>query len=130
MATAQDVLQVAIGELGTVESPANSNKTKYGAWYGMDGQPWCAMFVSWCFANAGMPLTIETDHGFAYCPSGRNWFAQRGALARQRFARQQPTIGLRARVGVAAAPRRHLQGANEYENHHCLQHSCFHSCSP
>ena len=43
-------------ELGTLESPPNSNRTKYGAWYGFDGFPWCAMFVSWVYDKAGSPL--------------------------------------------------------------------------
>lgn len=53
MAMAEQVLAIARAELGTSESPASSNRTKYGKWYGMDGQPWCMMFVQWCFAQAG-----------------------------------------------------------------------------
>ena len=60
MATARDVLTVALGELGTRESPANSNRTKYGAWYGLDGQPWCVMFVEWVFSQAGVALPTRT----------------------------------------------------------------------
>lgn len=60
MATAQELLNIARGELGATESPANSNRTKYGAWYGLDGQPWCVMFVEWVFAQAGVKLPIET----------------------------------------------------------------------
>ena len=56
MATADKLLSIAAGELGTVEAPAGSNRTKYGKWYGLDGEPWCMMFVQWCFAQAGMPL--------------------------------------------------------------------------
>ena len=43
--TANEVLKLAAGELGYTESPANSNRTKYGKWFGFDGQPWCMMFV-------------------------------------------------------------------------------------
>jgi hypothetical protein len=43
----------AVLELGTKESPAGSNMQKYGLWYGMNGVPWCAIFVSWCFAQSG-----------------------------------------------------------------------------
>lgn len=60
MATVKQLLDIARGELGTTESPANSNRTKYGAWYGLDGQPWCVMFVEWVFAQAGVKLPIET----------------------------------------------------------------------
>ena len=53
MATAKDILAVARRELGYTESPAGSNRTKYGKWFGLDGQPWCMMFVQWVFAQAG-----------------------------------------------------------------------------
>ena len=53
MATSKDILAVARRELGYTESPAGSNRTKYGKWFGLDGQPWCMMFVQWVFARAG-----------------------------------------------------------------------------
>lgn len=43
------VLGIALAEKGYKESPPNSNRTKYGAWYPMNGSAWCAMYVSWCF---------------------------------------------------------------------------------
>lgn len=52
-AAAKQILHTAMAELGYRESPAGSNRTKYGAWYGMDGQPWCVMFVQWVFHHAG-----------------------------------------------------------------------------
>lgn len=51
--TAEQVLEAARAELGNTESPAGSNRTKYGKWYGLDGQPWCMMFVMWCFDRVG-----------------------------------------------------------------------------
>ncbi len=60
MATAEKVLDIARRELGVKESPAGSNRTKYGKWYGFDGQPWCMMFVQWVFANAGVSLPMRT----------------------------------------------------------------------
>ncbi|WP_297997744.1 CHAP domain-containing protein [uncultured Oscillibacter sp.] len=51
--TAEKVLAVARGELGNTESPAGSNRTKYGKWFGLDGYAWCMMFVMWCFSQAG-----------------------------------------------------------------------------
>ena len=52
MATAKEILAVARGELGYKESPAASNKTKYGAWFGLNGHPWCMMFIQWVFTQA------------------------------------------------------------------------------
>ena len=60
MATANEILAVARSELGYKESPAGSNRTKYGAWYGLDGQPWCMMFIQWVFAQAGVELPVKT----------------------------------------------------------------------
>lgn len=60
MTTAEQVLQVARGELGYKESPAGSNRTKYGAWFGLNGQPWCMMFIQWVFASEGAAALLPT----------------------------------------------------------------------
>jgi hypothetical protein len=44
---------VAVTQIGYKETPRNW--TKYGAWYGFNGVPWCAIFESWCFAQSGRP---------------------------------------------------------------------------
>ncbi len=54
MPTTTDVLNFARSKLGTVESPPNSNHQEFGVWYGFDKVPWCAIFVSWCMAQAGV----------------------------------------------------------------------------
>jgi len=46
-------LAVARTQLGTEESPRGSNMQKYGAWYRMNGVPWCAIFCSWDFRQSG-----------------------------------------------------------------------------
>lgn len=43
--TAQSFIDIARSQLGTEEVPENI--TPYGKFMGMDGQPWCASFVSW-----------------------------------------------------------------------------------
>ena len=74
MATAKQIVQLALSQVGVKESPANSNLTKYGKWYGMNGQPWCDMFVSWCADQIG-----QTDIGkFAYCPYHVTYFKNKG----------------------------------------------------
>lgn len=78
MATVDHVIALAKAEVGVKESPTRSNRTKYGSWYGVNGQPWCAIFLSYVFWNAGMPLRITTDKGFSYCPSGLDWFKRMG----------------------------------------------------
>ena len=64
-------------QVGVEESPSGSNRTPYTEWYGLVG-PWCAMFVSWCFAMEGNPLAASTSKGFAYTPSGAEWFKKQG----------------------------------------------------
>lgn len=68
------LVKKAASQIGTKESPANSNKQKYGSWYGMNGEPWCDMFVSWCAAQVG-----QSDIGkYAYCPYHVNHFKKNG----------------------------------------------------
>ena len=80
MVTPSQILQIAAREIGYKESPPGSNGNKFGRWYGMDYQPWCAMFVSYCFYNAGLAIPITTSKGFAYCPYGVKWFKDKGKL--------------------------------------------------
>lgn len=72
--TASHVLEIAEKEVGYKESPAGSNKTKYGKWYGLDGYAWCVMFVQWVFAQAGVSLPART----ASCTVLRNYAKQAG----------------------------------------------------
>lgn len=71
MSTVSELLDIATDELGTKESPAGSNRTKYGAWYGLDGQPWCMMFVQWVFAQAGVELPVKTASCGAFMRAAR-----------------------------------------------------------
>lgn len=67
MATAEKVLRIAQGELGTKERPANSNQVKYNTWYyGREvsgpAYPWCMVFLQWVFhqAEASRLLPVRT----------------------------------------------------------------------
>ena len=62
----------AITQLGTKESPPESNQTKYCSWYGMVG-PWCAMFVSWCYEYGAQDVGTDSPSfakgsRYSYCP--------------------------------------------------------------
>ncbi|MGI6096172.1 MAG: CHAP domain-containing protein [Lachnospiraceae bacterium] len=58
------VIAVATAEVGYLEKKNNSqlnsktanagnnNYTKYGQYFGMNGNAWCDMFVDWCFIKA------------------------------------------------------------------------------
>ena len=58
------------------------NLTIMGKWYGMNGQPWCAMFVSYCFAQLKLSKLVaaSSSKGFASCDAGMKWFAKHGQL--------------------------------------------------
>ncbi len=75
------IVEIAIAEVGNKETPANSNKTKYGKWFGFDGVAWCGMFVSWCYHNAGLPLgNIGFKNGFAGCQTAVAYFKKLGQI--------------------------------------------------
>lgn len=44
----REFMEVAIRQNGYKESPPNSNRTKYGAEFGMNGEPWCSIYEWWC----------------------------------------------------------------------------------
>jgi ribosomal protein L24 len=73
----RNVLDVALGEAGYVEGHNEANK--FGAWFGMDHNYWCAMFVSWAFAQAGHPLPAVTGpNGFAKVQRGWEYAEKTG----------------------------------------------------
>ena len=75
-----DVLNRAKFETGYTEK--NNNETKYGAWYGVNKQPWCAIFVSWCYDKAGLvdKVAAQSKKGFASCDAGLKWFAKKNKI--------------------------------------------------
>jgi hypothetical protein len=80
MTSAAQVIDIARKDVGLVEG--KNNDSKFGRWYGMNHEPYCAMAVSYWFAQAGMPLHITTDKGFAYCPYGVKFFRDRGQFSK------------------------------------------------
>lgn len=74
---ASTILDIAKKELGTEEKPANSNKVKYNTWYygkavGGSSYPWCAVFISWLYNQAGAISLIGGKK--SYCPDFENYF--------------------------------------------------------
>jgi CHAP domain len=66
----ETALAEAVKYLGYSESPAGSNLNQFGKWYGMDGAPWCAIFVTYCFetgAKGGSPSFAQGAY-YAYVP--------------------------------------------------------------
>lgn len=64
----QLALAQAITQIGTVEDPPGSNNQPYGLWYGMNGVPWCAIFVSWCFESVVGSPSFKAGSYYSYVP--------------------------------------------------------------
>jgi len=80
------MVDIALSQVGTREKNrdgtyGNGNITKYGAWYGMDGQPWCAMFVSWSADQAGILNDVVPKH--ASTNAGVNAYKAKGLYETQ-----------------------------------------------
>lgn len=71
------IIEIAQAEIGYQEQ--EDNQTKYGKWFGLDSVPWCAIFVSWCYHMAGLPLgNLGFTKGFAGCQTGYRLFKEKG----------------------------------------------------
>ena len=77
-------MSVAESQLGYREKFQNG--TKYGSWYGLPGQPWCAMFVSWCARYSGVPESVIPN--FSGCFGGVKWFKERGLWRTKEYTPQ------------------------------------------
>ncbi len=80
----ESFMSMAVSQLGYRERFQNG--TKYGTWYGLPNQPWCAMFISWCAQQAGVPESVIPK--FASCPTGASWFKQRGLWRTREYTPQ------------------------------------------
>jgi hypothetical protein len=71
--------------IGTTEKPPGSNRNPFGVWFGMNGVPWCNIFVSYCF-SVGAGYTIAkgfkgagcTPSGCSYVPTTEAWLRATG----------------------------------------------------
>jgi hypothetical protein len=104
LAVIKKLLEIASGEVGYLEKKSNAslddftanagtaNYTKYArdyaawGWGNYQGQPWCDVFVSWCFKTA-FNDDLVAGHN-SYCPSHVNWFK-----ARSRWHTGNPQAG-------------------------------------
>lgn len=72
------VIEIARGELDQTENPAGSNLTKYGFWYGVDGVPWCVIFLCWLFNQAGERMAFFGGGKTASCSVLLRWYKEQG----------------------------------------------------
>lgn len=86
--SAEHVIEIARGELGYTESPPGSNETKYGKAYAWDGIPWCAVFLWWCFREAGESAAFYGGAKTASCGALLRWYEARGQTVPPRELRE------------------------------------------
>ncbi len=80
------LIEVAEGEIGKCEPEGDDKYIKYynetgGMSFGMN-VPWCAVFVTWCKAKAGIGKDIIPH--FASCDLGKAWFEKRKKFEKSR----------------------------------------------
>lgn len=76
--SAERVIEIARAELGYSEYPPNSNNTTYGAIYGLQGQPWCVIFLWWVFRQAGESAAFFGGAKTASCGKLLRWYREQG----------------------------------------------------
>ena len=80
-----DIVAAARGEIGQTEQPPGSNDSPRIAVYrsavagAQAGDPWCAYFVSWAAAQAGMPLG-DNGAGIGSVAGITDWASRNGRL--------------------------------------------------
>lgn len=71
---AKDIVNVALSQVGYHEgssgsdlsgnSSSSANYTEYGRWFGQQSN-WCAIFISWCANQAGIPTSVVKKNAVA-----------------------------------------------------------------
>jgi hypothetical protein len=69
LSTRERALDGATRWLGYTEQPAGSNHTTFGEWYGVDYQPWCAIFATYLYmVEADGSPSFARGSRWAYVP--------------------------------------------------------------
>ena len=94
------IVAKAVSQIGYKEK--GNNDTIYGAWYGMNYQPWCMMFVSWCAAQCG--ISTGTIPKLAYVPYCAEFYQKQGRYKAKGTYKPQPgdliIYGSNSHIGI------------------------------
>lgn len=102
--TGIDLVKAAQTKLGVVEKGGADGKSgnivEFWTWWksvtgkNLQGQSWCASFVSWCFAqiSASSLVAAENKFGFVYCPNGVAFFKKKNQLIKPEDAQPGDVI--------------------------------------
>lgn len=74
------VIEIARADLGYTENPPNSNMTKYGEAYGMNGVPWCVEALWYWFNEAGERMAFFGGGKTASCGMLLRWYREQGLV--------------------------------------------------
>lgn len=75
MSVRDEIIRIAAEQVGYKEY--SNNMTKYGEWYGMQGE-WCDIFISWLANQVGILNTLIPKE--AYVPTTATWYRNKGLL--------------------------------------------------
>ena len=75
------VIEIALGELGKTEFPKGSNLTEYGERYGLNGVPWCVIFLWDVFQRAGERMAFYNGGKTASCKTLLRCYKEEGKTA-------------------------------------------------
>ena len=90
----ENIVSIALNEVGTTERSAGSDDTKYNDWYygkRTPGVQWCAIFVCWCANQAGISTSIIPKT--AACATMKNKMVASGAVQHLRSSGYTPQKG-------------------------------------
>lgn len=95
-----NLLSMALSQNGYKEGKDNDNK--FGIWYNNNHQPWCAMFVSWCWFQTG--LSNELLLKYQGCSTGQQWCIEKGIFHYKESYRPKPgdIIFFEGHTGICA----------------------------
>ena len=75
------VIEIALGELGKTEFPKGSNLTEFGERFGMNGVPWCVIFLWDVFNRAGERMAFYNGGKTASCKTLLRCYKEEGKTA-------------------------------------------------
>jgi LysM repeat protein len=82
LTTPEKVIATATHFVDIKYKEGKSNDSIFGKWYGLNHNPWCAMFVSYCFGQNGAAnlVAASSKKGFASCSAAVAWFKKKGQM--------------------------------------------------
>lgn len=106
---AEAVVKYAKAEADAKVKEGVNNDNKYGVWFKMNHQPWCMMFVQWCFSAAKCKDLILRTAG---CEAFEAWAKKNDLIISTRNVEAGDVVlfdfhkeGKSVHVGIAVGPQ-------------------------